>query len=77
MILHIQVLEKRFNATNCILDMSRFHYDNVFLSENIMPLLWDPAILRQVSYFVITVESSTCGSFILVLLSIRKIFVII
>lgn len=43
-----QVLEKRYDPATSILDLSRFHYDPIFLAENIMPVLWDPPICKQV-----------------------------
>uniref|UniRef100_A0A2P2HZA0 Nuclear RNA export factor 1-like n=1 Tax=Hirondellea gigas TaxID=1518452 RepID=A0A2P2HZA0_9CRUS len=43
-----QVLERRYDAALNILNLSHFHHDPLFLENNILPVLWDPAIFKQI-----------------------------
>lgn len=43
-----QALQHRFDAASSLLDMTEFHKDPLLLEQNILPVLCDPAIFRQV-----------------------------
>lgn len=54
----MQVLQRRYDASRSLLDLSNFHLDPVFLRENILPVMSDPAIFRQV---MLTVKENIPG----------------